>query len=69
MVRTTMAIGKGVDDTRRIRDMGASTKRKENQFLLIREGSGRLLFHGDFKDGAEAIKTKAKSGLLARQGI
>ena len=31
MVRTTLAIGRGVDDTRSIRDMGASTKRKENQ--------------------------------------
>ena len=32
--------------------------------LLIREGSGRLLFHEDFKDGAAAIKAKAESGLL-----
>ena len=31
--------------------------------LLIREGSGKLLFHGDFKDGAEAIRAKAESGL------
>ena len=31
MVKTTLAIRKGVDDTRSIRDMGASTKRKENQ--------------------------------------
>ena len=31
MVRTTLAIGRGVDDTRSIRDMSASTKRKENQ--------------------------------------
>ena len=31
MVRTTLAIGRGVDDTRSIRDMGASTTRKENQ--------------------------------------
>ena len=31
MVRTTLAIGRGVDDTRSIQDMGASTKRKENQ--------------------------------------
>ena len=36
--------------------------------LLIREGSRRLLFHGDFKDGAAAIRAKAESGLLARQG-
>ena len=31
MVKTTLAIGRGVDDTRSIRDMGASIKRKENQ--------------------------------------
>ena len=31
MVRTALAIGRWVDDTRSIRDMGASTKRKENQ--------------------------------------
>ena len=31
MVRTTLAIGRGVDDTQSIWDMGASTKRKENQ--------------------------------------
>ena len=31
MVRTTLAIGRGVDNTWSIQDMGASTKRKENQ--------------------------------------
>ena len=31
MVKITLAIGRGVDDTRSIRDMGANTKRKENQ--------------------------------------
>ena len=31
MVRTTLSIGREVDDTLSIRDMGASTKRKENQ--------------------------------------
>ena len=31
MVRTALSIGRGVDDTRSIRDMGASTKMKENQ--------------------------------------
>ena len=34
--------------------------------LLIWEGSGRLLFHRDFKDGATTIKAKAESGLLDR---
>ena len=31
MVRTALAIRRGVDDTRSIRDMGVSTRRKENQ--------------------------------------
>ena len=31
MVRTALAIGREVDDTRSIRDMGAGAKRKENQ--------------------------------------
>ena len=31
MVRTALAIGRGLDDTRSIRDMDVSTKRKENQ--------------------------------------
>ena len=31
MVRIALAIGRGVDGTRSIRDMGSSTKRKENQ--------------------------------------
>ena len=38
MVRTALAIGRGVDDTHSIRDMGASTKRKENQ------SSSKILF-------------------------
>ena len=39
MVRTALAIGRGVDDTRSIRDMGASTNRKENQ------SSSKILFN------------------------
>ena len=31
MVRTTLAIGREVDDTRSIQDSGVSAKRKENQ--------------------------------------
>ena len=31
MVKTTLTIGRGLYDTRSIWDMGASTKRKENQ--------------------------------------
>ena len=31
MIKTSLAIGREVDDTRSIWDMGASTKRKKNQ--------------------------------------
>ena len=31
MVKTSLAIGREADDTRSIRDIGSSTKRKENQ--------------------------------------
>ena len=31
MIRTTLVIGREVDDTRSIRDSGVSAKRKENQ--------------------------------------
>ena len=68
MVRTTLVIGREVDDTWSIRDMGANTKRKENLSSSIRERSRRLLFHEDFKDGAVVIRAKAESGLLARRG-
>ena len=37
--------------------------------LLLALGRSRiLLFHTDFKDGVVAIRAKAESGLLARQG-
>ena len=36
--------------------------------LLVREGSRRLLFHGDFKDGMAAIRAKAELRLLAKRG-
>ena len=34
MVRVALAIEKEVDDTRSIWDMGASVKRKEDQYLI-----------------------------------
>ena len=44
-------------------------REKRINLLLIWEGSGRLLFHGDFKDGTiEDIRAKAMSWLLARWG-
>ena len=68
MVRATLAIGRGVDDTRSIWDMGASTKRKENQSSSNSGRKKKTLFHGDFKDGAVTIRVKPESGLLARRG-
>ena len=42
-------------------------ERKIN-LLLILEGSERIIFHGDFKNGVVVIRGKAESGLLARRG-
>ena len=64
MVRISLAIGRQVDDTWSIRDMGVSAKRKEINLLLVRERSRRLLSHKDFKDKATTIKAKARPGLL-----
>ena len=49
------------------KDMGASTKRKENQSFSNSGRKWKTLFHGNFKDRVVAIKAKAKSGLLARR--
>ena len=62
MVRTAMATEREIDDARGIRDAGASEKKRENQSS---SSSGK---HEDFRDKAEVIKAKAKSGHLARQG-
>ena len=35
--------------------------------LLVRERSRRILIHEDFKDGAVAIRAKARSGLRINQ--
>ena len=46
------------------------TRGRRVNLLLVRERSRKLLFHEDFRDGdrAAAIKAKAESGLLAKQG-
>ena len=62
MVRTTMAIEREIDDARSICDAGASEKKRENRSS---SSSGK---HEDFKDKAEVIRAKAKSGHLVRRG-
>ena len=62
MVRTTMATEREIDDARSIRDAGASEKNREN----LSSSSSRK--HEDFRDRAEVIKAKAKSGHPARHG-
>ena len=47
MVRTSLAIEREVEDTRSIRDMNASAKRKENQsFISFRKKQKTYVFHG-----------------------
>ena len=43
-------------------------KERRINILLILKGSRRLIFHGNFKDGAATVRVKAESGLLARRG-
>ena len=43
-------------------------RRGRISLLLARERSRGLLLHEDFKNKVEVIKTKAKSGHLARRG-
>ena len=64
MVRTTLAIGRGVDDTRSIRDMGASIKRKENQSSSNSGWKRKTSISQGFQGRAAAIRVKAESGLL-----
>ena len=68
MVRTTLAIGREVDDTRSIRDMGASTKRKENQSSSNLGRKRKTSIPRGFQGRGSDFKAKAKLGLLARRG-
>ena len=68
MVKIALATGRGVDDTRSIWIWVLVLRGRRINLLLIREGSGRLIFHRNFKDVAVAIKARAESGLLARRG-
>ena len=67
--RHHLAIRRGVDDTRSIRDMGASTKRKENQSS---SNSGRKqktsIPLGISRMGRRLSGAKAALGPLARRG-
>ena len=67
MVRIAMVIEREIEDARSIRAAGTSEKRKEDHLLLVREIGIRLLLLECFKDGAAAIKAKARSGLLPIQ--
>ena len=68
MVRTTLAIGREVDGTQSIRDTGASAKMKENRSSSNSGKKQKTLLLEDFREGVVAIRAKAESGFLARQG-
>ena len=53
-----MAIEREIEDARSIRDTVSSGKRKEDQPSSVRERIRRLLSHGDFRDGAVAIRAR-----------
>ena len=65
MVTTTMAIERGIEDARSIRDVGTVGKGRRVGLLLVRERSRRLPVHEGFRDMVAAIKAKARPGLLA----
>ena len=62
MVRTALTIEREVEDEWSIRDMGASSKRKENQSSSTSRKKQRLLFRTDHR-------AKARLGLLASPNI
>ena len=49
MVRTSLSIGREVDDKRSIRDMGASTKGKENQYSYSSGNKQKTSIPQEFK--------------------
>ena len=77
MFRTNLAIEKEVDDTRSIRDMGASAKRKENQSssssrnkqktFSLHESQEQGRGHQDQGQG-QSFRGGDTSGFLANQG-
>ena len=67
IVRTTLAIGRGVHDTRSIRDMGASTKRKENHFSSNSGRKRKASIPWGFQERGGSYQGKAESRLLTRQ--
>ena len=62
MVRTSLAIGREVVDTRSIQDMGASTKRKENQSSYSSGKKKKTSIHRDFRDGSTTIRARPDQG-------
>ena len=60
-VRTTMTTEREVDVMRGIQDMGAGTKRKGDQLLLVRERSRRLLVRKGSR--APVIRARDELGL------
>ena len=67
MVRTALAIGRGVDDTQSIQDMGASTKRKENQSSSDSGRKRKTSIPRGFQGRGGSYQGQAESGLLARR--
>ena len=63
MVRIAMAIERENEDSRSIRDAGASVKRKESQPSSSQERRRRLLLHEGFKDRVIATKAKARNSI------
>ena len=68
MVRTTLAIGIGVDDTRSIRDMGASTKRKANQSSSNSGWKRKTFIPRGFQERGDGYQGQGRVGASSQTG-
>ena len=68
MVRTTLATGLEVDDTRSIWDMGVRAKRKETQSSSSSRKKKKTSVLYGFQGQGRDYQVKAESGILARRG-
>ena len=68
MVRTALAIRRGVDDTRSIRDMSASTKRKENQSSSNSRRKRKTSIPPRFQGRGDDYQGKGRVGASSQTG-
>ena len=68
MVRTTLAIGREVDETRSIQDMGVSSKRKENQYSSSSRKKQKTSVSYGFQGQGHGYQGKGRVGASSQTG-